>query len=461
MDFKKTILSLYASLPPQLQQFRSNYRRVHAFYNDAQWWTKDEIEAWQLSRIKSVIKYAYDNTPGYRHLYDEAGVIIDDIHSLEDITYLPFTNKDLLRSNIKEFTVSSSISGHLSRSTTGGSSGIPFSFYYDFRNSGAEKAFINSAWESFGWKQSDIGIRLRGSYVGNNDKLFKKTGFHRFEMSSVFLTDDNYERYIQGIENTKASFLHVYPSTITDLSHLIITHHDEGRLKIKHLLLASENLYLWQENIIRKAFPNSQLISFYGHTERAILAPWCEKEEKYHINPFYGYTEILNANNQNVHEGEIGELVGTSFWMFGTPFIRYRTCDFAEKGPDKCEKCGRNFQILNSIDGRLAEIIIGKTGRRISLTVFAGSVMHGKLFDHIRQFRFVQKEKGILTLKVIPEAEFDENDMRELRRGLNDFLSDDFVYYIEIVDELERTRRGKFTYLEQHLSVDRSDYGDY
>ena len=156
-------------------------------------------------------------------------------------------------------------------------------------------------------------------------------------------------------------------------------------------------------------------------------------------------------------EGEIGELVGTSFWMFGTPFIRYRTNDFAEKGAGVCEKCGRNFQILNKIDGRLSEIIIGKTGRRISLTVFAGSVMHGETFDHIKQFRFVQEEKGVVCLKVIPDNLFNEKDMQRLKDSLKAFLSDDFDFSILLVDSLERTKRGKFSYLEQHLNVDRSD----
>lgn len=457
MDIKSKALSFFYYLPPRLIQMRSNYREVYEFYRDAQWWSKERIEAWQLERLQQMIKYAYENTSGYRQLFDEAGVKPNDIQSLGDIKFFPITDKALLRNNIKEFTVDTTVAGHLSRYTTGGSSGIPFEFYADFKNSGAEAAFINSTWESFGWKSSDIGIRLRGNMLGNAKNIIKKIGYHRFVMSSLHLTDDNYEEYIKAIEKTRASYLHVYPSIITDLSHLILSHQNEGRLQIKHILLASENLYPWQEEIIKKAFPAATLVSFYGHTERAIMAPWCEKEEKYHLNPFYGYAEILDKNNHEVAEGAIGELVGTSFWMFGTPFVRYRTNDFAEKGPGYCEKCGRKFQIINKIDGRLSEIIIGKTGRRISLTVFAGSVMHGEIFDHIKQFRFVQKEKGVIILKVIPDSLFNDKEMQRLEDSLKRFFSNDFDYTIQLVDSLERTKRGKFTYLEQYLQVDRSD----
>lgn len=404
-----------------------------------------------------MIQYAYENTTGYRQLYDEARVKPGDIQSLDDIKLLPITDKTLLRGNIKAFTADPSIAGNLSRYTTGGSSGTPFEFYADYNHSGAESAFVESAWESFGWRPSDIGIRLRGTMLSKKDEIIEKIGYRKYVLSSYYLTDEKYEQYLKAIEKTRATYLHVYPSTVTDLSHLVLSHNDAGRLKIRHILLASENLYPWQEAIIKAAFPGATLVSFYGHTERAIMAPWCEKEEKYHLNPFYGFTEILNNDNEEVAEGEIGELVGTSFWMFGTPFIRYRTNDFAEKGPAVCEKCGRQFQVLHTIDGRLSEIIISKTGRRISLTVFAGSVMHGKTFDHIKQFRFVQKEKGIVSLNIIPDSRFDATDMQRLEKSLRVFLSEDFDFSIQLVESLERTKRGKFSYLEQHLNVDRSD----
>jgi hypothetical protein len=42
-----------------------------------------------------------------------------------------------------------------------------------------------------------------------------------------------------------------------------------------------------------------------------------------------------------VPEGEEGEIVGTSFHVMATPFIRYRTMDIAVKGPPCCQDCGR------------------------------------------------------------------------------------------------------------------------
>jgi len=85
-------------------------------------------------------------------------------------------------------------------------------------------------------------------------------------------------------------------------------------------------------NKFKESFPNSKIFSWYGHAEQVILAPWCEHTNKNHLWPFYGYTEILDEKDEAVKEGEEGELIGTSFHSFITPFIRYRTMDRAIKG---------------------------------------------------------------------------------------------------------------------------------
>ena len=458
MDIRVFFSSLRKNLPPRFQHINTCYNRVHDFYKEAQWWQKEQIEAWQLERLQQMVKFAYDQTDGYRQLYDQAHVKPEDIRRLEDIKLLPFTNKELIRENIDIFTVRNK--NGLFKSTTGGSTGIPFTFYVDKANSAAEYGFMFNAWESIGWMENHWGIKLRGAHLGDREHLLIKQGYHNFALSSSFMTEENYNRYFRLIEQSKATYLHVYPSTLTDLSHLIISHHDEGKLKIKQIFLGSENLYGWQKEFIKNAFPEAKLMSWYGHTERAIWAPWCEKEERYHLNPFYGYCEILQGDRP-VLEGEVGELVGTSFWMFGTPFIRYRTNDFAEKGPDHCEKCGRQFQLLNYVDGRLSEIIVGKTGRRISLTVFAGSIMHGRTFEHISQFRFIQRELGKLQLAIIPTIDYNEDDGRHLADGVSRFLGDDFEFEIVKVNALSKTKSGKFTYLEQHLPIDRADNINY
>lgn len=423
------------------------------FYSKAQWWSKEKIESWQMKKLKEIVNYSYENVPGYFQLYKEACVKPEDINTLADINKLPFTDKELIRDNLKDFTSKSINRKKLHYCTTGGSTGIPFGFYYTKENYAVEYGFMHNAWEQTGWKINDLGIILRGSFIGSENKIYEKSQSKRYNLSSYYLTEKSYHNYRDIICKIQPVFLHAYPSIATDLAKLVIQNNDINRFNIKSIFLGSENLYEWQKEIIKTAFPTAKLMSWYGHTEMSIWAPWCEKTEKFHVSPFYGLTEILDSNNNEVNENEIGELVGTSFWMKATPFIRYKTMDHAEKGKFGCYKCGRKFQLLNSIDGRLQEIIISKKGRRISMTAIN---MHDETFNAIRQFRFVQNREGHIKLKIVPKADYNTKNKRDIFNSIMRKLGDDFDLDIVEVDALSRTKSGKYSFLQQNLDIERS-----
>ena len=58
---------------------------------------REQIRAIQLERLQSVVRRVYDNVPLYRGRMDEKGVKPEDIRTLEDLKYLPFTQKTDLR----------------------------------------------------------------------------------------------------------------------------------------------------------------------------------------------------------------------------------------------------------------------------------------------------------------------------------------------------------------------------
>ena len=157
MSLKELIKPLYLSLPPICKMSRS-YRKMYKFYNQSQWWTKEAIELWQLRKFKEIISYAYNNVSGYQQLYKESGISPNDINNLNDINLFPFTNKTLIRDNLKEFTSRKISKRQMSFCTTSGSTGIPFGFYYSKKSSDIELSFIHNAWSLTGWRINDLGI---------------------------------------------------------------------------------------------------------------------------------------------------------------------------------------------------------------------------------------------------------------------------------------------------------------
>lgn len=427
-----------------------NYWRLRTFLKEAQWWDRARAEAWQLQKLKEIVRYAYEHVPGYQALYRDAGVTPDDIRALADVRHLPFTTKALLRGNLKDFTARNIDSDRLDYVSSSGSTGQPFGFYRTPVNRWMELAFLHSAWDRVGWRIGEPSVVLRGGFVGTEERMWTHDyGTRSLKLSSYHMTDATYPEYVDKINRYRCLHMQAYPSAATMLADLVLKHGDVGRVRFKTILLGSENFYPWQRERLARAFPSAKVHCWYGHSEQAVLAPWCEHTEKYHVWPFYGWTEIVDASDREVATDASGEIVATSFWNRGVPFIRYRTMDNGRKGPWGCAECGRDFLTIDAIEGRLQEIVVSRWGRHVAMTGL--SVL--RCFDHVRQCQFYQDEPGAVTLRIVREDTYTEADTELIREAVLHKLGDGMRLEIAFVDRIERTGSGKLRFLEQRLNL--------
>jgi len=85
--------------------------------------SRDEMRDIQAERLKETVRRIYHNVPSYRQKMQEAGLVPDDIQSVDDLSKLPFTLKSDMRDNYPFglFTVPMSeiVRIHASSGTTG------------------------------------------------------------------------------------------------------------------------------------------------------------------------------------------------------------------------------------------------------------------------------------------------------------------------------------------------------
>ena len=85
--------------------------------------SRDEMSDIQSRRLIQTVQRIYHKIPSYRNKMQEVGLVPGDIHSIEDLSNLPFTNKSDLRDNYPfgMFTVPMSeiVRVHASSGTTG------------------------------------------------------------------------------------------------------------------------------------------------------------------------------------------------------------------------------------------------------------------------------------------------------------------------------------------------------
>jgi len=436
---------------PLRYRLGKEYWDIKKFLANAQWAVEDEIRNWQLQRLRCIVEYAYRHVPGYYSLYKEAGISQSDIKSLTDIKLLPFVTKELIRDNLKEFTSTKFRKYKLRYVTTGGSTGIPMGFFRTRSNLATERAFMHLSWERAAWRLGDTSAVLRGAFIGSDEQFWKYDRYNgNVLLSSYFLTEQSYSKYLETIIRCKPRHLQAYPSMATILADLVLARGDAGKLQFDNILLGSENIYQWQRRKLHLAFPGARLFEWYGQSESVILATMCEYSDQYHIWPFYGLTEVYDDNGVEPKRGEVGELVGTSFWNYATPFIRYRTLDTAKMGEFGCDKCHRRFQLLDRIEGRLQEMIVTKSGRYITMTAIN---MHSDIFDHVKQFQFYQREPGRLVLNIVKKENYIDRDTDKIRSELMHKLGEDVELETAFVEMIPRANSGKYRFLKQDLQI--------
>lgn len=464
-DVLYPFLKYYERAPRFIRNFSGNiYRaiplklRYGKLYNDyknliskTQYYSDKEKGEFIIENLKKTFINAYENTIYYKKIFDEYRFNPYTFDNLKKLEIIPFSDKSIIREN-KESLINFNIPKEkLFYTTTGGTSGIPVEvFYVKGRERSREFVFMTNQWERIGYKFSDRIAVIRGGVVDHAGKnqFFKFEPIkNRLLLSNYDLYEENFPYYIKKLMEFRPHFIHTYPSAIILLSKYIIKENISFP-DLKGLFCSSEQFYPGQREIIEKAF-NARVYSWYGHTEGTTLAGECESSKNYHIFYEYGYTELIDENDNIITEsGKQGEIVGTSFEMSAFPIIRYRTGDYAEYVGEKCS-CGRNYTLITNVKGRWKqEQIITNKNSGISMTALN---MHSKIFDNVIQYQFYQKEAGKVTLKIIKGKEFSIHDEGFIFKAFNEKFKNLVEFTIQYVDNIDRTEVGKHKFLIQDI----------
>jgi len=447
---KKSVHYLKSHFPNHFL-YTKEFWKWYNFLQESQWWSEERLVEYQWSQLKLLLVHCYENVPYYKNMFRELNATPNDIKTQKDFEKIPFLTKNIVYERLDDLLPKNIDKNKLNYFTTGGSSGEPLGFYKDKMSSLIESAFMFAQWGRVGYKPGDLRMILRGEVVPRR-KLFS---FQSLSKSWLFSSFHLSPRYITVLVNKlnsiKPKFLHVYPSSLWVFTNLMIENNLKLSFSLKAILCGSETLYPYQRKLFEKVF-KCRVYSWLGLAEGVILAGECEKSSNLHILSEYSYVELIDKNENIIKdERKSGEIVGTNFKNFITPFIRYKSGDIASFAHGKCE-CGRNYALLKKIDGRIQNMIILKDGKIIPLTALIFG-QHFIAFDKIKKMQIEQKQVGKVTIRLIKGLNFtiaDEKEMKKvIAKATNNSISVDFEY----VSTIPRTQRGKHKFLIQHIPI--------
>ena len=439
----------YVSLPLYHISRPRYFHETLKFLNATEQWSKMQIDEWQFGQIRFVVAYALKHVPFYKKLYNAAGVSsIDDIKSLEDFKKLPTITKDDIKKNFSLFMSDEASSLPKILSHTGGSTDKPMEFYIDKNMPARENAYYEYYWRKFGFGYGDRTIILRGHHLP-----YSKNGVaytydmllnHKIFDTSYVSDPKKLKDYDKEIREFKAKIVCGYPSIIYSLAKNYIS---SGIIapQFDYCFLASENIYDAQLSVIQKVFNIKCLLFGYGHSEFAALALKYRDNAMLGFFPQYGYTELLDEENQNVcvFGNKSGEITATS-WSKVMPFIRYKTGDYAIPSSYCSTDFMRHCLSVKQIEGRKQEYIISKSGTKLPLVNIAGA--HLPSLSLVGDMQYEQPSPGTLTIYVTalhPEETIPVELLEQIKSDYIRITNNDFQIDIHQVPRILRTKAGK------------------
>ena len=426
------IKNIYSKIPFYIRAGHS-YKEWNNFLE------KEFDSEYPLIKLRETLFLAQNQVPYYRKKFTELGIPSIELKKLEEFEQIPYITKDIVKENYCEL-----INPGCRNSfyvTTGGSTGEPMKFLQSKNIWGKEQAFIHSIFKKFDYDPSSLKASFRGAQFSS---LPKNVFWHynpiqnEIQFSPFHLSLETIIIYVKEFNRKRPQYIHGYPSAILNFIRLMQVSGLNIDIQMKGIFLISENYEKSEVEFIRSFF-KCPVLSFYGHSERLVIAPTIDEfAQIYQIDQRYGYFELITLDGHSIKKiNESGEIVGTSFDNFAMPLIRYKTSDYTSLySPATATELK-----INSIEGRWKkEFIEGKNGEELTLTAIN---FHSNHFDGINSYQFFQKRRGYCELLLTSNLKLTERQIESISDVVSLKIGHAVNLSVRQIDSPILTSRGK------------------
>lgn len=404
--------------------------------------------------VEDLLLHAYAKVPHYGILFKKINLVKNSKLDTSRFREIPILTKETIREHYKELVSEDYTLRGFFLNFSGGSTGEPLTFIQDRLCLKWTNATNKYYYENIIGVHEDSAkkVLLWGSErdIFEGSIGFKAKAFN-FLTNTVFLntfrmTEADMERYVRVINSCKPEIIRGYAGSLYEISSFI---------ERKKISVYTPNVIVSAAETLRDDFRQkietifgTKVYDFYGSREVNGIAGEC-KNGLMHIFMFNNYVEVLDNKNQEVKQGENGKVVLTSLHNYSMPLIRFEIGDTAILGPDRC-KCGNTLPTLKKVTGRITDHFIRKDG----------TVIHGEYFTHlfyqkdwVEAFRVIQEDyKKIRIMIVLRDKLVNEPEKRDIEEKIKLVMGKDCKVVWEVVDEIPKTKSGKYLYTESLLA---------
>jgi phenylacetate-CoA ligase len=400
-------------------------------------WSASEIEACQDEKLRTLIRYAYENVPYYRQRWQSLRITPADIQSRADLPKLPILTKEDVVKNRQQLLSCSASRSELAFKHTSGTTGKALHFYV----SKESIAFQWAVWwrhrlrfglQPGSWHANFTGKRVVPLQQQSPPYWRWNRPMRQALINMHHITPEKIGSIVEFLNSNNFEFYSGYPSIL----HAIATTAQAAGLTLtsrpRVVVTGAENMLAFQRRDIAE-FTGAVLTDQYGCSEGCGNASHCP-EFAYHEDFEFG---ILEAQELGAADSA-KPILCTGFASEVFPFIRYEVGDTAVWRLEPCP-CGRQSRTMSQIEGRKDDYVITPEGGRIMRFDYIF-----KDIVNVKEAQVVQHCLGEVTVRIVRRAAYSFNDEGKIRSQIESWISSTLNVKFEYVNEIERGRNGKF-----------------
>jgi phenylacetate-CoA ligase len=450
-----TLQKLYPYVPPALQnlgisafgyfwykrRFGGVFKNELLHFRERESFSAEKWHDYQIIELRKFLFRAFCNVPFYNEKFTEAGFGKDDFKrfELEDLTRLPFLEKDELR----KFGTTGLLAANRKKGeffSSSGSTGTPTKIYLSSHmhqrwSAGFEARIRNWAGVHYQMPRGMIGGR-RIIPEGYGRPPFYRYNFVEKQVyfSAYHIASNTARNYLEGIQKHQVEYMTGYAAA----NYFLARFFDELDVEVpalKAVITSSEKLTAEMRSLFEKIYHCKAYDSYSGVEDCGLISE-CEFGGL-HVSPDMGIIEFINDKGESARPGELAEMVCTGILNDDQPLIRYRIGDMAVLADNKCA-CGRNMPLVQEIVGRMEDVVIGKDGRE--MVRFHGIFIG---LDDVREAQVIQEDYDNFTINIVSEGRLSKEGKNIIVERMKSQLGEVKVSFNEL-SKVPRGPNGKF-----------------
>ncbi len=394
----------------------------------SQYASRDRLEALRRTRLHKTLQAAM-RIPFYAERFGS-------LPSVAELEKLPILQRADLAQITRSVLSSSPPGARMIKVKTSGTTGQSVDVLFDRshqsgRHAARARYLVENGWLPIHRTAWALGLRPDPP---SPDSILSSS---RVIMGSQFMSHtEDFGKQIAWMRRMNPHFIYTLPSNLDAL--LMVLGKEDPRLPaLRKIFLGGEVL----DDSLRartRQILGVDIVDNYGTTE--FFPAWQCPDGNYHLNTEHLIVELLDDDGAQARPGELGRVVVTTLENYLAPLIRYEIGDYAMAVEGSCS-CGRTLPLIGKVVGRSINLFRLKNGE-LYLPWRIYDFLEG--LDDLRQLQLVQRALDHFVIKFVRDEPLAPEVEAAIKKRIADGIGGGVTVELERVDEIPRTRRGKF-----------------